>query len=416
MKVICIMKSQESFKRLKYQLRDERIELEEPLQSLEDIQERIIFAGYEVAIIDQNVWWNQEARELLENFQVEIIPFEGVFEEVTNQILEMLPPIVEESEEEEKAEEVIDNRPIRYIEKEKIIEKEVKIKVPEYKTVFANIPTKLIIIANLSKRAGSTFLTLNLAKSLANNKILTGVIEPPLDRPYIFDTINLEDRLNKTEDEESLQFYSYPHEIISGNKIIANRETIEDGIVWNVPDPRKPLIEPGDWKYEHMMKLLYTTKRSNINLLDVGEHIFHESISPIISESDMVILVVDPLPTEIMQNRDTKLEQLMKLKKQGLPIEIVVNRWNKGVDQNELNETLKIQPLTRLPSVQADFVYEMIYKNKIPLEHPEVKKQLERHLSEIIKLIIPAEYLKEESTRSNKKRSLFSQFKKKRDD
>ena len=415
MKIICIMKSQESFKRLRYQLKDERIEWEEHLQSLEDIQERIIFAEYEVAIIDQNLWWKEEAKELLENFNVEVILFEGAFEEVTNQVLQMLPVVEEEQEIEESVNEEEDVRPIRYVEKERIIEKEVKIKVPEYKTVFANIPTKLIIIANLSKRAGSTFLTLNLAKALANSKILTGVIEPPIEKPYIFDTINLEDRLNKTEEEESLLFYSYVHEIINGNKIMANRETIEDGIVWNIPDPRKPIIEPNEWKYEHMMKLLYTTKRSNVNLLDVGENIFHESIEPIVSEADMVILVVDPLPTEIMQNR-TRLEKLFALKQQGIPVELVINRWNKGVDQKELYGTINTKPLTHLPTIESEFVYEMIYKNKIPLEHPRIKEQLEKQLYTIMKLIIPNEYIIEEYSRSNRKQSFISKLRKRRTD
>lgn len=416
MRIIGIMKSKESYNRLKYHFSDERLEWEDYINQLEELQGRISFVEYDLAIIDQNVWWKDEASELLIKFGVEIVLFEGDFEEVINIISEALPPIEEEKLpleefEADKQEEFIDDRPIRYIEKEVIVEKTIKIKVPEYQQVYTNIPNKLILIGNLSKRAGSTFITLNLAKTLAERQILTGVIEPPIDKPYIFDTIDLEARLDKTEEEESIYFYSYPHEIANKEKILANRETIEEGIVWNVPDPRKPLINK--WTYENMMKLIYTNRKSSINILDVGDNLFHESIEPILGEADHVLVIVDPLPTEIMQN-SKKLDSLLKAKDNGIPIDFLINRWSKSLEKHKEDVILRIKskPITFIPNVDSNLIYKSIWQRNIPYSYKEVKEQIEMKFNEIIRFLSLADFNMEEDVETRGIKHLFRFLKK----
>jgi len=394
MKIVCCLRSEESYKRIKFQVNNENIEWEDFINDIDYLREKIAFIYYDLAIVDEKLWWKDDAVSLFKNFNIDIIFFEGDFEHVFKNVMERLSSDNENTEyiiedEEGKNE---DEKPIKYIEIEVEKIKEVKVKVPVYKEVYTNIPKKLIMVTNLSKRAGSTFITLNLAKAFSKYKVLPAVIEPPLDLPYIFDTIGLEQRLNKTSNEESLLFYSYPHEIYENNQIKKDRETIEDDIVWIVPDARKPIIDSNKWDYYMMMKLIYCSKKASITIVDIGSFINHESVKSILDYADMILVVIDPLPTEIMQNNST-LQMLLDLKyKGGLPIEFVINKWSNGIDKPELFDYLKLDPLTIIPAVDLSYIHKAIYSCLIPYSLEQVEKMLEKPIYKIIKRVIPREF------------------------
>lgn len=410
--IICCMKSKISYNRLKTQF-DNNYSWEDYIDDLDEVQEKLIFNYYDLAIIDEKLWWKNEVIDLLKKKSVKIIKFQGDFEEIEHKVNELYPKQLEDtdSKNKEKFEEANknnDDREIRYIEKEIIIEKQVKVPVLKYKSIYTGIQSKLIAILNLSDDAGSTFITLNLAKALSEYNILTSVIEPPIKKTDIFDIIGLEYRLNKISEGESLKFYSYAHHINDGEKLEKDRETIEDGIVWLVPDPRKPLIK--NWDYYKMMKLIYASKKAPITLIDCGNNFEHESIKPILSEVDMVLVVIDPLPSEIMNNVD-KLDELIEMKEKGLNVEFVINKWNSGVDKKMLLQFLKISPIMYIPFIDIDLVYGAIYKCKIPYSIHEVKDKLEKQFTHFIKKVIPIELINN-SNEENKtfKSRILSKF------
>lgn len=423
-RIILCMKSKFSFERIKNQFLDKRIEWEEFIEELEDLQEKIVLNSYDIAIIDEKIWWKDDAINLLERKESNIILFQGDFEEVFKKILEFLPPEEKEEEKEvlnfstdkEKSE---DTREIRYIETEKVIVKEVIKKVPVYKEVYADISKMLISVVNLSERAGSTFITLNIAKALSEINVLTSVIEPPIKnkKPYIFDAIGLEQRLNKTDDEESLEFYSYPHEILEGKKIIRDKETIEEGIAWIVADARKPVIN--EWNYFKMMKLLYSSKKAGISILDIGSGIEEEYMLEILEESDLILVVVDPMPVEIMQNFDL-LERFLELKRKKLPVQFLINKWTNGVNKKEFLKATNITPLTYINNVNLAYIHECYYNYEIPYSHPLVKKELQEPITKILSLFISKQLLfKNTEEKNHKNFSILNKinfFKRKDDD
>jgi hypothetical protein len=299
--------------------------------------------------------------------------------------------------------------------KEKIVTKEIIQHVYQPPVEISN---KLIVVVNLSKRAGATFVTLNLAKALSELDISTAVIETPLDKPYIFDTVGLEQKLEETEEEGSLKFYSYQHVIIDGKEVEKNKETIVDKISWIVSDPRRSLIKEtkcehreclGDlcrekqcknrsWDYFKMMQLIYASKAA-INIIDCGSYYHHESVKPVLSQADMVLVVVDPLPAEIMQNEDI-LSELLEMKKSEFPIEFIFNRWNEGVDKKKLLKFIFSKenkneegPLCYIPSIEAKYISKAIYDCQIPYSNKEIKEQLKKPLEQIIKKVVPEELL-----------------------
>ncbi len=67
-------------------------------------------------------------------------------------------------------------------------------KPKEYKkqTVYTGIKPQTIGIISLTPRAGSTFLSVNLARALADRKILVSLIEFPYNEPYIYDLMYIQ--------------------------------------------------------------------------------------------------------------------------------------------------------------------------------------------------------------------------------
>ncbi|OEF99452.1 hypothetical protein BHF71_09070 [Vulcanibacillus modesticaldus] len=259
--------------------------------------------------------------------------------------------------------------------------------------IYINIPQKLIMVVNLSSRAGSTFITLNLAKNLSEHKILTSVIEVPFS-PYIYDNIGVEQRLIKVPLSDPLNFYSYPHEIFAGNKIERNNQLIDEGILWLITDPKKPLINEENWTYNHMVKLLYSSRKANVTIIDVGKYVEHSSIQPLIDEVDLILLVIDPMPSEILLNKK-KLDRFLKAKEEGSPIELVINRWTKGVNQKELLEVLGTTKVVNIPAIDLTYIHRAIYECQIPYSYSEIKTMIEQPMNSLIRRIIPISYLKD---------------------
>ena len=97
---------------------------------------------------------------------------------------------------------------------------------------------------------------------------------------------------------------------------------------------------------------------------------------------------------QLKQNKN-RLEMLLNLKKEGYPIEFVINFYNSSINRKELFRYLKATPTIFIPAVNPEHIYKAGYRNKIPLDYSEVEEQLFKPLSDIIKNIIPLGLFKE---------------------
>ncbi|MGD9677618.1 MAG: protein kinase [Vulcanibacillus sp.] len=262
----------------------------------------------------------------------------------------------------------------------------------------STISTKQILITNISKRAGSTFLAVNLAKYLSEFNILTCVIEIPFE-PYLFDYIGLD------KDD----FYSFAHEIYEGRKIEKERETLYSNILWMITDPRKPKIDKNNWNYNQMMKLLYSSKKASISIIDAGEYIEHESIKPLIDEVDLILVIVDPMPSEVNLNLG-KVRKFLRAKEEGLPVEFVLNNYTENINLNDLVEALGGTPITLIPNINLSFIHKAVNKCEIPFNFKEVKLLLEKPLNEITKMIIPINLKYRENEGNSRRKNILSKW------
>ena len=256
--------------------------------------------------------------------------------------------------------------------------------------IYKALENKLIVIGGLSKGSGSTFLSVNLAKALTDLKIRTSVLEPPLDEPYLFYYLGIDKALSIKCMENN--FYSYPHAIDNGQKIIKNMSTIIDDIIWIMPSPFENKIE--SWDHIKMLMLLDAARKSPISIIDIGTNYEHESIESILSGADMFLMVMNPLPTELNKNK-ANIERLIKLKKEGLPIEFIINHHTPAITKKYLSEYFKTTPLIYIPAIETRYIQESAHKYKIPITHSKISETLFAPISEIIKNIIPLDILKE---------------------
>src|SRR5450830_840273 len=391
--VFCI-KSRESFKRITNTLKiDNNFELEDFTPNLETLQENIIIKDYDVAIVDEKLTWQDAALDLLNKKSVKIVLFKGDFKKTISDIYSKIPKDKHSSEkiQKENHPQSTENSPDKqYYIKNETYSHPPKEALPVKNIIYKALENKLIVIGGLSKGAGSTFLSVNLAKALTDLKIRTSVIEPPLDEPYLFYYLGIDKALSIKCIENN--FYSYPHVIDNGQKIIKNMGTIIDDIIWIMPSPFENKIE--SWDHIKMLMLLDAARRSPINIIDVGTNYEHESIGSILSGADMFLIAVNPLPAELNKNKG-KIERLIKLKKEGLPIEFVINYYTPAITKKDLSEYFKTTPLIFIPAVETRYIQEAAHKYKIPITHPQISEILFPPISEIIKNIIPLDILKE---------------------
>lgn len=265
---------------------------------------------------------------------------------------------------------------------------------------YSLLTPKLIVVANLSKRAGSTFISLNLAKYLTDLNILTSILEIPFE-PYIFDNIGLQHRLSKGVADEKFNFYSYPHAICNGDKVERGKGVVDEGIIWMVADPRNNIIAEENWSYLHMMKYIYSSKKASVTILDVGNYIEHPSVEPVLEEADLILVIIDPMPAEIMMNSQ-KLTKLLSVKKAASNYEFVVNRFTKGVDKKELMDVLQFEPLAYIPAIDLNLIHKSAYDCRIPYSFPEVKAILDNPFYNIISKLLPEQLFNQKNNRLKK--------------
>jgi MinD-like ATPase involved in chromosome partitioning or flagellar assembly len=258
---------------------------------------------------------------------------------------------------------------------------------------------KNIGVCSLSSGAGSTFITMNLAAALSEY-VNISVIEPPIDTPYIYDTLGIRGYLA----ESDATFYPFAHYIEEDKNIEYNKEFKYNNISWIVTDP--DLQKVVDWNFYKMIKLMYVSKQTNLSLIDIGINVNHDSIKGVLEQFDMFLVIVDPFVTQYMNNHDMLL-YFKKLKAEGVNVEFIINKFNGGVDKKRMLDYLDIKPVANVPFICPEHVYKAAYDCVLPYEIKEVRQDLESAFSGLIDKLIPKELMKNKSIRSNKKFSFF---------
>ncbi|MGD9678944.1 MAG: hypothetical protein AB7V16_11440 [Vulcanibacillus sp.] len=376
MDILISMKSNVSYKRIISSY--ERINFSENILDKDDFIQGVLSDTYDLYIIDEKLWWNSEANEILKNRNLNFIIFNGDFEVISNKINGLIPEDVHETEEIKlnNNNQPFNNINVRIIEKEKIIEKKVQV----YNKIYTSLDSKLVGVANLSPSAGATFITVNIAKIISDYNLLVSIIDLPY-RPYIFDYINLGYHF-EMQDET---YTSYQHLINRGEKI-KDKENLYNNISWLVTQTNKDKID--SWSYVNMQKLIYSTKKSSVNLIDLGTDYLKDDLQDFMYDLDMLLVIIDPMPPNLMAC-ENNLIYFKSLLKEGLNVKFLINKFNPGVNKKQLLDYLKLDHLIYVSLIDQELIYKAVYESQIPSEINQINDILKKDLSIVIKDLIP---------------------------
>lgn len=382
--IICCLNIKESYARITNHFKGHPyISFEEYTGDIDEVKNKFLYKKWKYAVVDRKLPWFDEAVKFFKKNNIDIIYFYDDYKEVIASIKSKVSQPSDDDLEENGgfSKKQGSDLKVRYIEKPitKIVERK----------IYTGIEKKLIIISSLTRCTGSTTITLSLAKYLSNLGILSSVIEPPIGSPTIFNWIGIEEREIARTEDSSDDFYSYPHEISYGNRIKNKAEYVFDNIVWIIPDDRKERIEK--WGYNQMLQLVYASNIAPITLIDIGDNLFHEAVKPLLSVVDLVLVVIDPFPTNCKINNNKFLE-LLKLKSDGCQVNFIINKWNSGIDKKEFLDFIQIKPLAFIPAIDLTILYKANCEYKIALCYREVSDVLDSPLKDICSLFVPKEF------------------------
>lgn len=264
------------------------------------------------------------------------------------------------------------------------------------------INSKNIGVVSLSQGAGASFFCMNFAKALSEF-MKVSVIEMPLLKPYMYYYLGL----NALCAEELVDFTSYAH-LINENKALKNNHYIHsknNDIYWIISDASKYQID--DWDFTKMMRLLYMLKPSSMNIVDLGDKLFDSSISSIIEQFYMIIVIIDPMIPNVL-NSFEYLEKIKSLEEEkAINIEYVVNKYSKGVNSNDLINFLDVKPFMYLPYINSKNIYKAVYDADIPYNNIEVRTELFPEFDKLLKRIVPKEIYRQKSNKNIFKKIKF---------
>lgn len=262
-------------------------------------------------------------------------------------------------------------------EREKIIEK-----VEVIREIYAPMPRIKAGIAGISSGAGATFITMNLAKAITGYGIMPAVLE--CGNADIFDKLHIKSRVRNF-----FSFYAAADEGCS----IKHKWNKSEGINWVVKVP-----EQMHDQLENSLKILNALDDSVV-LCDLSGIHDEEKFIAIAEGMDVLIAVIDPLPGKMMKG----YKLLKRINSMDACIVNVVNKYNAGINRKEMLDFLELKELIYFPFVVPEDVYIAEYNCSIPYSISMIRQQIEEPAEEIIKKIIPGEFLKKLKTDRRKK-------------
>lgn len=263
------------------------------------------------------------------------------------------------------------------------------------KTVYKNTPQKNIAVVSLSEKAGSTFISFNLVKELSYSNITASYIEIPFKDPYAFEHLGLSYRLE--EYDKDVEEVLYIEDLLGGNTFNnLNKDLLQEkNITWLTMNPSTNSTTTEE---SCISELINQCRFSSVNIMDIGKVKDLNHLNMILYKVDHLILIIDPLPSEILKN-EAMIKDLKKTLRKNNHMIMIVNKFHKEVKIKELKEYLDFTPIITVSHIDIGYIYKAIYNFKAPIEIKECCKGLSEDMRKIMKLILPKEIMTKENKR-----------------
>lgn len=341
MKIICILNSKVSFERIKNDIHVDGVNWTYEA-SLERFRLSLPTNYYDLAIVDQSIQYYDEFIDLLNLKDVKMIIFRGVFDEIVAETTRRINDYLIREQEEDSSDFHEENEESMKVMIKEVVRTEL-VEVP----VIHNFANKLISVVNLSERAGSTFVSSNLARALSQKNLDVTLYENPIGNVDAYYTMSLYD--------DSKSFYSYRQSMKQSGRVDKRNLAKVHGVSIAVNEPYKADIS---WDSNDTLKLF--ASNSGINIVDLGWNYNDDAIKDILNISDTIYLVIDPLPTMIVRN-EGRLIHFEEMRNSGIDVQYIFNKWSSSINTKKFINGFNMQPAAIIPFIPIDSIYQNYY-------------------------------------------------------
>ncbi|WP_027398785.1 ATP-binding protein [Anaerovorax odorimutans] len=228
-------------------------------------------------------------------------------------------------------------------------------------------------IVGSSTSAGASFITVCMARALANTKKYNPVVVE-INNSSIYDSIGMDKRF------AGRKFYPFFNTLSKGEPI-KGKINMDEGINWAVRSPEERSVSLD--LYEKLM--LINNTAGNIILCNfsvASNYKDKEDIIRLLRDMDHILVVIDPLPSKMLVSYDF-FKKIKALKSEERFVTYLINKNNNGVIKREMLGFLKIKKPIYIPYINSEYIYKAEYNCKNPYSIAEVKNQLESSMREI---------------------------------
>ncbi|MDR3242387.1 MAG: hypothetical protein LBT34_00470 [Clostridiales Family XIII bacterium] len=244
-------------------------------------------------------------------------------------------------------------------------------------------------VFGLSSGAGVTFLALNLARKIANERVLTpAVVELSEGNEGIYgwnyDVIGMDRRFSLRE------YFSFYGSVAKGESI-RNKANMDEGVNYALRLPAEPQISLDQAQLSRLVnnvagEVILCDFSARLSFGETDEVARNLGMKRLLSDMDVILAVVDPMPSKLMGGYK-RLELLKTFACAGKNIVYVINKDNRGVNDRELTGFLKAKRLLRLPLASVAEQYEAEYNCRVSGCLPDTRKMLDAKLARIVESI-----------------------------
>ncbi len=122
---------------------------------------------------------------------------------------------------------------------------------------------------------------------------------------------------------------------------------------------------------------------ADVVVCDLNDYAEDEDV---LSEMDMVVFVIDPLPSRLIAGYE-KLCTIKKIRMFDKKIIFVLNKENEGINKSELFECLRLKPDFSLPLLPSEAIYEAEYNCRIPYSGKLVNSLISESIGNLAKAL-----------------------------
>ncbi|NBI27856.1 serine/threonine protein kinase [Chengkuizengella marina] len=259
---------------------------------------------------------------------------------------------------------------------------------------------KIIVVGNMYQGAGSTFISISLARMFHHFKIKNALIEYPTNVPELYSLLNGEK--NKPKQYEFLfdQYHSYHR---SSNKLEWN-----SGFTTWYPLPLSNHTQHDKNGSQTEIQNLLFNIRKPIMIVDISNGWTHPSVQQLCNSADEICFVVDSIPTKFSAGiSQDQLKKATRLKQTSKNVHFIVNRDLNAMVRKLWNNTLPWNPSCYIPNFPFENVHEHIWKGKMFQDEKNIKSKLLEELYPFIRKIVPKNMLEQQANKTGKIKKWF---------